>query len=196
MNITDALLITAYWTVYFALHSILASEAVKNRVASLFPALFTRYRLIYNLVSLVGLIVVLLKLATTPSHLMWPASPTLQFVALVLATWGILVIRLAFRQYDIREFLGILKENELESNLSQGGVLKHVRHPIYSGTILIVCGFFLFNPKVLNLVTLGCVVIYILIGMHLEELKLIQQFGDTYRKYRKEVPAIFPKFKF
>lgn len=133
-------------------------------------------------------------LATTRSDQILPESPTLKFIGLALATWGVIFLKLSFKQYSIREFLGVAKANQFQQ-LAVNGILKQVRHPIYTGTILIVFGFFLFNPKILNLVTLMCVIVYILIGIQLEEQKLEMEYGEDYRKYKANVPMLIPKFR-
>ncbi|MDA0193497.1 MAG: isoprenylcysteine carboxylmethyltransferase family protein [Bacteroidetes bacterium] len=190
----DILKFILMWLVYFSLHSFMASIAFKKIILNLSPWLHQNYRIFYNLVSILGLLYILLMLATTPSDQILTGSPILKFLGLALATWGIIFLKLSFKEYSIREFLGIKKETQ-GKQLSLNGILKQVRHPIYTGTILIVSGFFLFNPKMLNLVTLICVVIYIIIGIQLEEQKLEMEFGDDYRKYKEKVPMLVPRFK-
>jgi protein-S-isoprenylcysteine O-methyltransferase Ste14 len=36
--------------------------------------------------------------------------------------------------------------------------------------------------------------VYLPIGIHLEERKLIATFGEAYRRYRGEVPALWPRW--
>jgi methanethiol S-methyltransferase len=43
------------------------------------------------------------------------------------------------------------------------------------------------------MLAVGITFLYLPIGIHLEEGKLIAVFGEEYRKYREEVPALIPK---
>jgi protein-S-isoprenylcysteine O-methyltransferase Ste14 len=56
-----------------------------------------------------------------------------------------------------------------------------------------VLGYFLFEPTLANLASALCIFLYLPLGIYLEEKKLIQQYGDRYIQYKKEVPAILPK---
>lgn len=105
-------------------------------------------------------------------------------------------MRLAFRQYSLKEFLGIkqLKYDEDEP-LNTEGILGAVRHPLYFGGLLIIIGFWLFAPTLANLITVIMLVLYILVGIRFEERKLVAQYGEAYKKYQEEVPMLFPKRK-
>jgi protein-S-isoprenylcysteine O-methyltransferase Ste14 len=81
-----------------------------------------------------------------------------------------------------------------ENKLQRSGVLAWIRHPIYAGLILVILGFFLFIPNLPTLVSCGCMLMYLPVGIYLEERKLIKIFGQEYIAYRNEVPAILPNF--
>ena len=69
------------------------------------------------------------------------------------------------------------------------GVLAVVRHPWYSGGILIVWARSLDAAAVLtNLVVCG----YVVVGAILEERKLKAQFGRQYADYQQRVSMFFP----
>jgi len=70
------------------------------------------------------------------------------------------------------------------------GLYKLVRHPIYLGFLI----FAWFTP----VMTLGHLLfavgnlVYILIGMRLEERDLVNEFGDTYQQYQQRVRGLVP----
>jgi protein-S-isoprenylcysteine O-methyltransferase Ste14 len=187
----DILYTILSWGIYFFLHSYLASVACKDWVDKHMPRLNYRYRMIYNGVSIVGLIPILYFLASTSSVFLFEKTTTLKYIALMLATWGIILVKTAFKTYNIREFIGTNK-NESKSEFVKTGLLKYMRHPIYTGTILIIIGFWLFIPSILNLTTVLCVFIYLVFGIRLEEEKLINEFGEEYENFQQEVPMLFP----
>lgn len=160
------------------------------------PGFKRYYRIMYNVISTIGLLYILFYLATTPSEYIFEEQQYLQLSGLALATWGLIFLKQSFKQYSIKEFLGLQQsEHKTGQAFTSAGVLKYVRHPIYTGTILVVGGLFLFNPKMLMLVTLICVVLYILIGVQLEERKLEKEFGQQYLDYKEVVPMLIPRFR-
>lgn len=72
-------------------------------------------------------------------------------------------------------------------------MLHYVRHPLYTGTFLVVWGLFLKDATLKTLIMAICLTIYTLIGIYFEEKKLISSFGDDYLAYRRRVPMLFPK---
>jgi protein-S-isoprenylcysteine O-methyltransferase Ste14 len=114
-----------------------------------------------------------------------------RYISLMLTTVGVMVMQRAFRNYRLKSFLGFEPE---DSRLRTGGALAWVRHPIYSGLILITVGFFLFIPNLPTLISCCSILVYLPVGIYLEERKLIRAFGEAYVKYRKEVPALVPRW--
>jgi protein-S-isoprenylcysteine O-methyltransferase Ste14 len=111
---------------------------------------------------------------------------------MMLATFGVIVIRQAFKQYSLKKFVGLNKD---EGVFIDEGILKSIRHPLYAGTILIVVGFFFFSPTLSTLVSMICIFLYLPIGIYLEERKLVKKYGDQYLTYKKKVPMLLPRFK-
>ena len=178
------------WAGYFLFHSWLASTLVKDFFAKKLKRKFHYYRLSYNILSTVGLFGLFLLNGSISSAAFFESTGLARYVSLLLATLGVFVINASFRQYKLSSFLGFREENE---GFTSDGILGKVRHPIYSGTILIVLGFFLFNPNLPTLISMLCIFFYLAIGIKLEERKLAQKFGNAYLEYKKRVPMLAPR---
>jgi protein-S-isoprenylcysteine O-methyltransferase Ste14 len=179
-------LLISGWIAYFAVHSLLAAPRIKQKFQ------FAGYRIAYVSISVVGLLILLLYNGSIPSAPFFESHGFPRYVSLVLTTFGVMIIQGSFRQYSFKGFVGLAQE---EPVLKTDGILGYVRHPIYSGLILVIAGFFLFIPNLPTLISCLCMLVYIPIGMMLEERKLIAFYGTAYHEYRNKVPALFPKLK-
>lgn len=179
------------WTVYFSLHSLLANDRVKKAAKRVMGGSYVRYRLLYVFISVVGLLYLLYLNSNIVSPDLLNSQGAIRYLSLVFAAIGVIIIKGSFRSYPFSSFIGTREEGE--PVLIKSGLLKTVRHPIYSGTVLIVIGYLLFSPNLPTVVSSLCIFIYLPIGMYLEEKKLIKVFGEQYAEYRNNVPALFPR---
>lgn len=186
----DYIYLTLYWTAYYALHSYLASDRVKQYAFSRLGN-ENSWRIIYTVISTVGILFLFFKMATIIEDPLWPENTLIKFVSFVCITYGLIIIKLSFKNQSVRVFL--TKEDRFtKSTLKTSGIYAKVRHPLYSGTILIFLGLFLFIPKISTAIALAITLLYLAVGIRLEEKKLILKFGDKYVSYKKEVPALIP----
>jgi len=186
--------LTIFWAIYYFLHSFFIADRVKNYILNNVPFSEKTYRLIYVIFSTVGFVGLLLYLAILKHHYFWHSSLS-QFFGLMMATYALFILKESFRKYNTKAFLG-LGDPELQSKkLIAEGLQKHIRHPLYAGTLLLIIGFFFFMPTRENLVILCVSVVYVFIGIALEEKKLIKHFGDKYQAYKKNTPMLIPKIK-
>jgi protein-S-isoprenylcysteine O-methyltransferase Ste14 len=176
------------WVLYFVLHSLLAAVGVKQMVYRwLSPRV---YRLLYAVISMVGLLFLLLMNGSIPAPYFVASEGAVRFLSLMLTTFGVILIQVSFRAYSFRAFVGLAAEPD--ARLKTDGIQKYIRHPLYAGTILITLGFLLFIPNLPTLISCSCIFLYLPIGIWLEEQKLVRQFGEVYRTYQKTVPALVP----
>jgi protein-S-isoprenylcysteine O-methyltransferase Ste14 len=169
---------------------LLAANSVKQYFENQFPTTYKYYRFAYSTFATIGLVGIMLYSGLIPKEYLFASKGVVRYVSLVCAAFSVIIFKQAFRGYKFSFFVG-LKNGEEEFVTT--GILKHVRHPLYSATILIVLGYFLFDPTLATLVSALCIFLYLPIGIYLEEKKLIQQYGSRYLQYKKEVPAIIPK---
>jgi protein-S-isoprenylcysteine O-methyltransferase Ste14 len=183
------------WLAYELLHSVLASHQVKYFFEQKLGSTFRYYRLMYNGLAFILLIGLLWYQRLLPKERLWPVEWWVDGLASALFLGGVLIALKALRGYDLREFLGISAPASLATpnEFRTGGLLRYVRHPLYTGTILAVWGLFLREATLQALIMGVCVTAYIRIGIVYEERKLVRDFGDTYVEYRRRVAMLFPK---
>lgn len=198
MNKYHIILVLA-WAVYFFFHSYLATERVKDYIRHKFKSGYKYYRLFYNLLASGGFFLILVLNGAISSPFLLQINRFTSVAGLILATWGFLIIRIAFKTYNLWDFLGVnfrAREGKgLNSGLVTSGIRAYIRHPIYAGTILMVIGFWVFRPSLTHLISVLCIFIYLYIGIAQEEKKLIKTFGNDYLEYRKKVPMLIPRIR-
>ncbi|UCF88962.1 MAG: isoprenylcysteine carboxylmethyltransferase family protein [bacterium] len=158
------------------------------------------YRILYNLISVLTIIPVLVLSASLQGDPFFTWSGAWRPVQILLAAGALTFFYSGARHYDLKQFLGIRQIAEHRSGkgltetggLDTSGILGVVRHPWYSGGILLLWARPLDQAV---LVTNTVLTMYLIIGTVLEERKLVAVFGDEYREYQKRVPMFFPKHK-
>jgi protein-S-isoprenylcysteine O-methyltransferase Ste14 len=180
------------WTVYFFIHSLLASNRVKRFAEQNIPTIFTYYRIIFNLIAVAGLLI-MVNITLSDRKLLFDINSAIKIISFILFFSGLTVLGIASKTFDLKEFIG-LKKHQLnaQNKLVTKGIYKYVRHPLYTGTILVTVGCFLYLPTLSVMVFLVLTFIYIEIGSRLEEQKLIEEFGNDYIEYCKTVKRYFP----
>jgi protein-S-isoprenylcysteine O-methyltransferase Ste14 len=184
------LLHSVLWVNYFVLHSILAMDSVKFYFSSKLGKWYRHYRIVYSAFSAIVLLVLLFFGFRISSLFLMKTPEWLRYASVVLSIFGAWIIKASFRQYNFTAFVGMKPEIE---KLSFEGVSGKVRHPIYSGLILLVTGFYFLYPTLSTLIFCLSVCIYLPIGIRLEERKLIKRFGKDYLNYMIETPALIPR---
>jgi len=187
------LIFIGLWVIYFSVHSILAMDALKEKFYVNFRISRRIYRLVYSIIATIGLIGIMIYSLRIQDYYLFESGKFLKIISFILSFWGMIILKSAFKQFGLKEFVGLRAESNNDS-IHVDGILSRIRHPIYAATILIVIGYVIFIPRVTSFITLSCVLIYLIIGIYLEERKLIKAYGDMYIKYRKEVPALIPRF--
>ena len=90
-----------------------------------------------------------------------------------------------------RNWSGIVTVKQ-DHELIRGGPYRYVRHPIYTGLLLGFIGTALARDEWRGV--LAVVIVYMALWRKylLEERWMTEQFGDAYRRFREEVPALIP----
>lgn len=97
---------------------------------------------------------------------------------------------------DLKEFIGLSSHSHHQQKqvglLRQNGLLCYVRHPLYLGIVVALLGLVICHPDWKHLIFGLAAFLYIRIGIHYEERKLINAFGDQYLNYRQKTPMLIP----
>ena len=81
-----------------------------------------------------------------------------------------------------------------DHTLTRCGPYRIVRHPIYSGILLAVLGGVLARGEWRDLVALVLFFVAFMRKIQIEERFMLDQFGDAYVQYRRDVAALIPGF--
>ena len=179
------------WLLYFYLHSLLAATGVKQFITRYLSISSARvYRIGYNIIGLTGIVGLLYLQFITPSALLFIPVSISFYMALLMMVAGLMIMLFAIKNYDWKSFIGITDEQAY--SLVIAGMNKYVRHPLYSGTMLFVIGYFLWQPYVKNILLLAMMMIYLVIGIWYEEKKLVKVYGEAYKNYQRSVKKMIP----
>ncbi len=194
----EYIVLALIWILYFALHSWLASNGVKNYVKRTFFAFYPNYRIVYNLIALILIIPIYLFQKNILPIELFDLGLFVRLLGVGMVLVGMFLGALAFLSYSFKEFIGFNFHRE-NSGLKKGklnimGLNKNVRHPLYFATLLIIWGYFIINTTLMILVVNCVISVYLVIGSKLEEKRLIAEFGEQYLLYKKKVPMLIPFF--
>jgi protein-S-isoprenylcysteine O-methyltransferase Ste14 len=90
--------------------------------------------------------------------------------------------------------LAELELGQHQQKLVVTGIRSQVRHPIYLGHLCEVMGWTLGTGSIALCGLLVFAVVTGAIMIRQEDAELDARFGDVYRQYRNQVPALLPKF--
>ncbi len=191
------LLLAVGWSAYCAVHSLLISPPVIQRMRQRFPVGHRYHRLGFNIFSTLTLIPIALYTLTLKSSPLFSWDGPFRWLQAVFILTGGALIAAGALHYDFREFLGwsqIKKTDACQGIgkdclLNTSGILGIVRHPWYTAVIFLLWARDL-DPAAIIVNTV--LTVYVIIGTHLEERKLMAEFGQKYRDYQREVSMFLP----
>jgi protein-S-isoprenylcysteine O-methyltransferase Ste14 len=189
------LLITLVTITYAVVHSLLASLGVKTWARDRFGPLADRwYRLAYNLFAVISGLPILVLLYLLPDQRLYLIPFPWILLSFLGQLVGILIILVGIQQTGLWSFFGVHQIIEPEEDASTvmvtHGLYRWVRHPLYTGGLLLM---WLMPIMTINLLILFWLLsIYLIVGARLEEKRLVTEFGDKYREYQKQVPMLLP----
>ena len=178
------------------IHSVMASLTFRAKLRSWLGTEVMRfYRLFFNIFSVITLIPVLWLAKVFPDSMLYAIPKPWLYLMLFGQALAAIAEIIGFFQTDIWAFAGlrqiIAPYAEGESKLVIKGLYKYMRHPLYTFGLLFI---WLTPVMSANMMVLYIsLTVYIIIGAHFEERKLLREFGEDYAKYKENTPMLVPK---
>jgi protein-S-isoprenylcysteine O-methyltransferase Ste14 len=178
----------------------MASIRVKEMIRNLFPSFYQYYRLFYNVFFLAfwGFISWWYVARHEYEYLFTPHF-FIKSIGYLVVSAALTLIIFSLYSYGMSEFTGIDafmkhagKIQKPVVRLRTDGIHSIVRHPVYTGILIALVGLLLILPTKMTLYGIMLSLIYLEIGIWLEERKLLLEFGDQYARYKKQVKKIIP----
>ena len=192
-------------------HSTLVSARMKDKVQKLIgPRLMQAfYRLAFALSSIAALMLAVWLIHLVPDVVIFRGPPWLQAIMYAGKLAGLVLVALAFREMDAREFIGLRQallylrsgqsgqtlgdwEGFRGARLVTSGVFAIVRNPIPLAGIIVIT----LNPVITRnwLVIAALADAYFIYGSLMKQKRMLAQFGDAYSRYMRSVPLLIPRF--
>lgn len=198
----DVFLILCLFGLFGVVHSVLASNMVKEKIAAKLGNKIAFYRLFYNLTSFL-LFIVIYDICPKPDFIIYDLDYPFDLIVFSLQIIPLIGLIWSIKKVDMKEFLGInqifryMKNNYNVEQLDEISVFRNdgayriSRHPIYLFSII----FLFLRPSMdlFFLIFALSLTTYFYVGSFFEEIKLIKNFGEEYLSYREQVGRIFPK---
>ena len=153
----------------------------------------TKETLTFNLFMLCGILIVaggISEFYLRHEVLRWGT-----FIAgLVLSTGSFVLRRAAIRA--LGRFWSLHVEMREGHEFVKSGPFGYARHPVYSSMVLELLGIGLMLNAWITLIAVFMIFTPTVIArIRMEEEALVEQFGDAYRSYMREVPAVIPRLR-
>jgi hypothetical protein len=195
----NVILLCVLWISWCTMHSLLIDVTFIKAVNKHASCLTRYYRLLYNGLSLVTFIplMIVTRIAEGPVIVSWEGIYI--FVRILLLAAAFLLFKGGSKKYDLQYFLGVKQLQTGDEHLllsdteefTERGVFGVTRHPWYLGSLLFIWSMLAEYPLPVFLAV--CIMsVYLVIGTILEERKIVARYGDSYRSYRQRVSMFFP----
>ena len=190
----DALLVTSATAAYGALHSLLASSAVKRWFRNRFgPRVDRVYRLAYNALATITSFPLIALLITRPGILLYRLEPPWSAFAIAGQVTSAMALGIGLLQSDALSLSGLRQWSGQHSEaqpLVVHGPYRWVRHPLSTAGLFLIWLTPVMTSGVLafNL----ALTLYVLVGSRLEERRLVAEYGEAYLDYQRRVPGLLP----
>jgi protein-S-isoprenylcysteine O-methyltransferase Ste14 len=181
------------WLGYFVLHSWLAASSVKAWIARRWPQLVPGYRIAFNVLAVLTLPPILWLVHDTQSTWLWQWRGAWAWVADAIALLALVCFLASLRAYDMGEFFGLRQlekyDRDMPGTFTVSPLHRFVRHPWYCIGLVLIWTRDMNEPFLISALAISA---YLFIGAKFEDRKLVESYGETYRRYMAAVPGLIP----
>ena len=149
-----------------------------------------QYRLMYSLVGVLTTLIWIWFVLHLPDAQLYRTSGLVWWLLLALQCLGAGIALAAFKPIDGAIFLGLRKADQSQDPFIVSGIYRYIRHPMYSGMMIILLAMPVQTINGFNLGLMICM--YFIIGSKIEE-KRMRVEHPSYVQYQQEVPAFILK---
>ncbi len=177
------------------LFAILHSMFATRRCKDIFYRLGLKpkaYRLSYTLIATVLTVLWLGFVHQLPDTGLYHMHGWINGLMRVVQLAGLWIVVLSLRAIDAASFLGLRTAADDQDNFVERGIYRHIRHPMYSGVILILLASPAQTTNSLNLFAI--IILYFIMGSRFEERRM-QTIHPEYADYQRRVPAFIPRLR-
>jgi len=191
-------ILAAYFLLWAALHSLLASLRVKAWAERAFgPGTERWYRLAFNAIAGLTILPWMALIALLPDRPLYVIPFPWRWLAMAGQALALVVLLWTLVQTGPMHFVGIaqlLAAKPSEHNTLQiRGLYCYVRHPLYFFSLILL---WLVSVMTTNIATANVLIaLYFWIGSIAEEKKLLAEFGAAYANYQRHVPRLIPRLR-
>jgi protein-S-isoprenylcysteine O-methyltransferase Ste14 len=190
------IILAILWILYCFLHSLLATSRLKQKLKTRLKDRYKFYRISYTIFAFLFLVAILCYQLMLPTPVLFYRNDAVVLTGSLLCISGLFLMLVCIKKYFVSlSGLKSLVENNSSNQLIITGVHRFIRHPLYLGTFVFIWGLLLVFPLLSLLIANVIITLYTLVGIRLEEKKLIAEFGAAYTRYRQNVPMLIPSVK-
>ncbi len=182
------------WIFFCLLHSVLAGNGIKRRLAQTSANFFKYYRLFYTVFAFVTFIAVIIYQLRISSPLLFIPLSWLNIAGAAIAITGAAIMVVCIKKYflSLSGLKSLFANSTVANELRIDGIHKFVRHPLYLGTFIFIWGLFFIYPYLSLFIAFSIITLYTIISLRFEEEKLVEEFCTVYKDYKAKVPALIP----
>jgi protein-S-isoprenylcysteine O-methyltransferase Ste14 len=125
------------------------------------------------------------------SLVLYPATRIIAWIGVVLVAVGLAYS--VWARLHLGKMWSAVVTLKAEHRIVRTGPYTITRHPIYTGMLLALVGTALVRDTVAGLIGCALIAIGFVLKLRQEERMLTEHFGDDYRVYRQQVPALIPR---